>query len=181
MIKFYFAVSRKIFPLIALLALGLSGFSSYAGTGELSDTIHIKPTKTPGKLSDTRKNKPAFLNTGVKVNFTPYKPADIKPAPAPAAAKQAQPADSKLLTNVKVYPNPVEDQINVAYHMNKTSTVTIKLTDVLGTEIAVLLSQKVEAGERLFTYNMSAKLNSGIYFIHIIAGNEPVIKRISVL
>jgi hypothetical protein len=150
-----------------------------------SDTTKNKSqVKESAKITDTRTNKPDFLKSGVRIkSFTPFKPVIIKSNNAPSADGKSDLllVDDKILSNVKVYPNPVEDEINLSYQVNKDSNVTIKIMDVLGNEISTLLSQKLTAGEQTNTFNIASRLNSGFYFIRVIVGNEIVIKRISVL
>jgi hypothetical protein len=54
--------------------------------------------------------------------------------------------------------------------------------DILGNEITTLLSQRLSAGEQSNSFPISSSLSSGYYFIRfMVAGGQPVIKRISVL
>lgn len=88
----------------------------------------------------------------------------------------------KAIDLVRIYPNPVSTQLNVTYTLSKESLVTIKILDVLGNEVLTLLSQKASStGEQTNSFNVSSKLNSGLYFVKIVAGSETIIKRISVL
>lgn len=144
----------------------------------LLDTTKIQ-TVTKTKITDTRKDKPLVLKNGLKVNIEPFKPAPIKISTAAKTGKKTD--GGKLLSNVKVYPNPVASEINVSYHLNKEVNVTIKIMDFLGNEITTLLSHKISAGDQDHTFNISSKLNSGLYFIRFVAGNETIVKRISVL
>ncbi|EOR95682.1 hypothetical protein ADIARSV_0995 [Arcticibacter svalbardensis MN12-7] len=102
-------------------------------------------------------------------------------ASRPVGSSSKAASDFKVLNNVKVYPNPAEDQITISYTLTKESTVTIKIMDVLGNEIATLLSQRLPSGEQNNSFNIASRLNSGYYFIRLLAGNETVIKRISIL
>lgn len=183
MIKFYLNYFCKVCCLLAIMASGIHA-SAFEATARI-DTNKLKSGKATGaKITDTRKDKPSFLNKGVKINFVPFKPTEIKaavPATTAGAPKNNPVQDNKVLTNVKVYPNPVEDEINFSYHISRESNVTIKIMDVLGNPITTLLSQKLPAGEQLNTFNVASKLNSGIYFVRIMVGNEPIVKRISVL
>ena len=88
---------------------------------------------------------------------------------------------NKTLSNVKVFPNPVVDQINLAFQLNKDSKVTIKIMDALGNEITTLLSQRLTAGDQSHGFMINSKLNCGYYFIRIMAGSETIVKRIQVL
>ena len=154
----------------------------------LSDTttkINPKPSSNPkNKISDTRTNKPSFVKNGIKVTFVPFKPNSDKinnTKSSSAATSIKVEDDTKILNNVKVYPNPVSDQLNLTYNVNKDSNVTIKIMDVLGNEITTLLSQHLTAGEQNNSFSIPSRLNTGFYFIRLIVGNETIIKRISVL
>ncbi|MXV17801.1 T9SS type A sorting domain-containing protein [Hufsiella ginkgonis] len=184
MVKFYFTSFRKVFVLATFIVAGSLSASAFNST-TLPDTTR-RASKSTVKITDTRKDRPS--NTGVKINFVPFKPAELKPiagsqgTPKTAAGQPEKDSkDNKVLTNLKVFPIPVDDQINFSYHIAKDANVTIKVMDLLGNEIATLLSQKMSAGEQLNTFNISSKLTTGIYFIRFVVGNEPVIKRISVL
>jgi len=89
--------------------------------------------------------------------------------------------NEKLLSNVKVFPNPISDQISLSYRLSKQSSVSIKVMDALGNEVMTLLNQEVDAGPQSQTFDTSDKLTNGFYFIRVSAGTETVVKRISVL
>lgn len=101
-----------------------------------------------------------------------------------ASAKQtAVPAGrDKLLTILKIYPNPVEDQLNLVLAIGKENTlVTIKILDLLGNEVVTLSNEKLPAGEQTKTFPIPTRMKAGIYFLKITAGSESQVKRISVL
>jgi hypothetical protein len=87
----------------------------------------------------------------------------------------------KLLSIVKIYPNPVEDQVNLVVKMDRESNFSVKIMDLLGNEVVTLANERIAAGEQTKTYNIPERLNPGIYFLKIISGSETVVKRISVL
>lgn len=87
----------------------------------------------------------------------------------------------KILTVLKVYPNPVIEQINISLRLERNAVMSIKIIDLLGNEVITLLNEKTSAGEHTKTYLIPDRLNAGIYFLRIVAGGEPVVKRISVL
>jgi hypothetical protein len=105
----------------------------------------------------------------------------LKPAVISTQKISVYKPDDKLLNNVQVFPNPVTDIINVKYDLSRYSLVTIKIVDVLGNDIKTIFNQRLDAGEKTLNYALSDKLNHGFYFVRIIAGNESVIRRISVL
>ena len=90
-------------------------------------------------------------------------------------------ANEKLLSGVKVFPNPIVDQINLSYRLDKQSTVSIKVMDALGNEVMTLLNQELDAGPQSHVFDTNNKLTNGFYFIRVSAGTETVVKRISVL
>ena len=151
------------------------------------DSAKKAQPKTISKITDTRPGKPSAIKS-VKINITPFKPS-IRTIPA----SSSQPAknihnnnnnnssDAKVLSNVKIYPNPVQESLNLSYFVNKDSNVTIKIMDILGNEISTLLSQRLPAGEQINSFPIASSLNSGYYFIRLIVGNETIVKRISVL
>ena len=93
--------------------------------------------------------------------------------------KQHEP--TKILANVKVYPNPVSDYLNMTYSISKDSNVTIRIMDVLGNEITTLFSESLSEGEHNNTFSISSKISSGFYFVRVSVGSEIITKRISVL
>ena len=109
-----------------------------------------------------------------------------KTAPTAQAGRNEEPSKlmpnpEKVLNDVKVYPNPVGSQLNLSYRVAKDANVTIKIMDVLGGEIATLFSKQVTAGDQTNSFPTPANLSSGgIYFVQIIAGEETIVKRISV-
>lgn len=91
-------------------------------------------------------------------------------------------AKDKLLSILKIYPNPVEDQLNIILSIGKDGTqTTIKIIDLLGNEVATLLNERLNAGEHNKNFVVPNRINPGIYFLRVIAGSESQVKRISVL
>jgi len=186
---------KKLYSIAFLLTFALiqvqatvNTFAFSARSLGIADTSK-KINKSSLKISDTRKEKPSYLQNSLNIEITPFKPAVVKPAAtnntastanANTTAKTTQ-QDLKAVSNVKVYPNPVAEQLNLTYNVSKDSNVTIKIMDVLGNEITTLLSQKMSAGEQTNSFNINNKLNTGYYFIRLIVGNETIVKRISVL
>ena len=180
--KIYLQYVRSLlFTSMFLLVSGMV----YAGVQDSpGDTTN---TSKP-KITDTRKNKPAYLKNGVKVNFVPFKPQVDKvfgnTSTVPSTVKETDTnldEGDKILNNGKVYPNPVTDQLNLTYLVSKDSNVIIMIMDVLGNEVATLFSERLPAGQQNHSFNIATKLSSGFYFVRLMVGNEVVIKRISVL
>lgn len=61
------------------------------------------------------------------------------------------------------YPNPFNPETVIKFSVPRTVNGTIKLYDVLGSEILTLFSGRMEAGDNQVSFNAS-KLPSGVYF-----------------
>jgi len=159
----------KNYSWIILIALAISLNYAFAFKSPKTDTTYLH-------LLKPKSTKNGYKNT-LHLVLPPLKPAVISTTKVSVAKP-----DDKLLYNVQVFPNPVTtDQINVKYELSRYSNVTIKIMDVLGNDIIMLFSQRVEPGEKSFSYPINNKLTKGFYFVRVVAGTESVIKRISVL
>jgi hypothetical protein len=67
------------------------------------------------------------------------------------------------------FPNPFNSSTIIEYQINITSFVSVKVYDVLGKEIAILVNEEKYAGNYLVRFN-SIGLPSGIYFYRFHAG-----------
>lgn len=118
----------------------------------------------------------------IKGGSTNYKlPFSIPLFSTITAPKTAFPKSEKNLSVSKIYPNPVNDQVNIILHLEKESQVSIKILDMLSNEVVTLSNERTPAGETTKNFTLPKQLNTGIYFIRLIAGQESVVKRISVL
>lgn len=146
-----------------------------------------KPDSSINSIRSKRINK----TPQIKVNIPSYKPkynlgfiqySDLVSAKtsttysAPASQKS-----EKVLNVLKVYPNPVDDQINLLLRIEKESVFSVKIMDLLGNEVVTLSNERISAGEQTKTYTIPNRLNTGIYFLKIVAGPDMIVKRISVL
>lgn len=182
----YLSVSL-VFLMVAFLQLAGNTCCIAFTTSAMADT-----TKKVLYLKDNRPNRPQFHSSDIinkdfasfmmKISAVKASSSLTKSTSANTEKSSILVADpQKSLDNVKIYPNPVSTQINLSYTLNKENTVTVKILDVLGNEVATLMSQKVGAGEQINSFNLTSKLNSGLYFVRIVSGSESIIKRISVL
>jgi len=145
-----------------------------------ADSIHISlksRTKKTSRIPEIKANitpyKPLFMTAGGSGIFSTY---STVPKTATVVPKD------KLLSIIKIYPNPVEEQLNVILAIGKDGTLTtIKIIDLLGNEVATLLNERLNAGEHARNFVVPNRINPGIYFLRVIAGSESQVKRISVL
>jgi len=74
------------------------------------------------------------------------------------------------------YPNPFNPTTLISYQLPVASEVSLKVYDVLGREVATLVSGRQEAGRYSVSFN-AASLSSGVYFYRLQAGNFVATKK----
>lgn len=88
--------------------------------------------------------------------------------------------NEKLINNVKVFYNPVAEQITLNFSLSQQNTVVIKVMDALGNEVLNLMNGRLDAGLQSLSFDTDGKLSTGFYFVRVSSGTETVVKRISV-
>ncbi len=78
------------------------------------------------------------------------------------------------------YPNPFNSETIISYRIPGEEKVTIKLYDVLGSEVAELLDDTKPAGPHQVRLN-SKNLTSGVYFYQIVSGKYTNTKKLLIL
>ena len=78
------------------------------------------------------------------------------------------------------YPNPFNPTTTITYSIPQNSFVTLKVYNILGSEVAELVNGQVEAGVHKINFN-SFNLNSGVYFYTIKAGNFNSAKKMTLM
>ncbi|MBL1123287.1 MAG: T9SS C-terminal target domain-containing protein [Ignavibacteriae bacterium] len=68
------------------------------------------------------------------------------------------------------FPNPFNPSTIINYSVPVTAFVTLKVYDILGNEIAVLVNETKQAADYQINFNAS-ELKSGIYFYQLRAGS----------
>lgn len=175
----------KLYPITLLTKLScilcmvlLCNVNSWA---QQADSIYFslksrvkKTSKIPEIKANIQPYKPLYSTLGTSGMFNTY-------SATPKSSNAATNKD-KLLTVVKIYPNPVEDQLNIILSIGKDGTqTTIKIIDLLGNEVVTLANERLNAGEQTKSFTIPSRLNPGIYFLRVVAGSESQVKRISVL
>ncbi|MCL4279763.1 MAG: T9SS type A sorting domain-containing protein, partial [Ignavibacteriaceae bacterium] len=64
------------------------------------------------------------------------------------------------------YPNPFNPTTQISFSLKENSFVSLKVYDILGREVAVLVNEVLTAGNHQVQFNGSS-LKSGIYFYEI--------------
>ena len=82
------------------------------------------------------------------------------------------------------YPNPFNPNTVISYQLPVNSNVTLKVFDILGNEIAVLVNEYLSAGEyevEFFPESSLHQQTSGIYFYQLKAGSFVETKKMLLL
>lgn len=78
------------------------------------------------------------------------------------------------------YPNPFNPTTTIKYRLPEKANVTLKIYDMLGKEVAVLVNQEKEAGIHKIDFDAS-QLPSGVYFSQISAGSFSQIRKMTLV
>lgn len=83
------------------------------------------------------------------------------------------------------FPNPFNPSTIISYSIPFSSHVTLKIFDVLGREVAVLVNRQQEAGKYKVEFNsksvQSANAATGVYIYKLQAGNVSIEKKMMML
>jgi len=91
--------------------------------------------------------------------------------------ESTQPTEFILEQN---YPNPFNPSTTISFYLPRTSQVSLKVFNVLGEEVATLVSDQLVAGSHSFEFNAS-DLASGVYIYQLTAGSYSAVKKMVVL
>ena len=96
--------------------------------------------------------------------------------------KEENPADIKEYSLLMNYPNPFNPSTTIGYQLPAKSFVTLKVFDVLGNEVSVLVNEWKESGSYNAQFTTSGKqLASGMYFYTLTAGKFTDTKKFILL
>jgi len=75
------------------------------------------------------------------------------------------------------YPNPFNPNTSIEFDLPKTSEVTLKIFNILGEEVATLVSDKLSAGNYTYEWSRPAGIASGLYLYRLQAGDYVVTRK----
>jgi len=78
------------------------------------------------------------------------------------------------------YPNPFNPTTTITYTIGSSGLVTLKVYDILGNEVAVLVDEMKHVGSYEVKFD-GKELSSGIYFYTLISGNFIATKKLILL
>jgi PKD repeat protein len=78
-----------------------------------------------------------------------------------------------------IYPNPTNENTNIAFELSKSSNVELTLLDILGKKTILISNQKAEAGQHQLNISKNGlNLSPGVYFVRLIVDGNPTIKKL---
>lgn len=78
------------------------------------------------------------------------------------------------------YPNPFNPITTIEYQVSNSSLVTIKVYDLIGREVAILVNEVKQPGNYQVNFD-SGNFASGVYFYKMIAGDFSSVKKMNLL
>ena len=78
------------------------------------------------------------------------------------------------------YPNPFNPSTSIEFTLPKSEYVTLKVYNILGKEVATLVSNKLNPGNHAYKFD-GRNLASGIYYYQLVAGDFREVKKMILL
>lgn len=138
----------------------------------LTDTSSFVPELTPNKIYTWHiraKNEYGFSKWSVESKFKTQVLSSVEDENIPIAFNLKQ-----------NYPNPFNPETNIEFSVVKNGFITLKVYDVLGREIKVLVSEFLDKGNYSILFDGS-NLSSGIYIYSLNNGSEVLRKKMLLL
>jgi hypothetical protein len=108
-------------------------------------------------------NKPLIVSSG-------HDWAGINAKPKPVQA-----------TNFTNYPNPAVTQTTIAYTLTLKSNVVLKVIDLAGKQLAVLVKQEQAAGKQEYFWDLTkSNITSGMYILLLQVDNKTYSRKMIV-
>jgi len=78
------------------------------------------------------------------------------------------------------YPNPFNPITSISFSLPLKSFISLKIFDLLGREVATIVSEQLSAGNHAIKWN-AVNMSSGIYFYRLQAGSFTETKKLVLL
>lgn len=100
--------------------------------------------------------------------------------PSPTNVEDDVFAAPESYTLYQNYPNPFNPSTTIKFNLEEAGFVTLKIYDILGTEVAVLVKGNLEKGIHEVNFDASI-VNSGVYFYRLEANTFTQVKKMTLL
>ncbi|MFZ4621066.1 MAG: FG-GAP-like repeat-containing protein [Bacteroidota bacterium] len=139
------------------------------GLGKIS-TIDTLQIFWSGKMTQT------FTNVAVNKSYR-LTEGNTLVTSVQGGEKQTLPLTCSLEQN---YPNPFNPTTSIKYQLSMSGNVVLKVYDIIGKEVLVLVNERKEAGAYSVVFN-AATLTSGIYFYRLQTDGVTLSKKMVML
>jgi len=78
------------------------------------------------------------------------------------------------------YPNPFNPTTTIGYQLPQQSEVRLEVFDMIGRRVATLVDETMQAGHHRVEFKAS-NLASGIYFYRMAAGDEVMMRKLTLI
>ncbi len=175
----YAAAPRTIEPKVAMIA---SPNTNYSKTSAIALTAVKKHFQYDFTMTDaTDNNARVVFNCGLSDIEVMLDNISVRQI-VPADVKENQPTVPDGAALRQNYPNPFNPQTMITYELTASSLVTLRVTDLLGREVASLVNERQNAGTHSIPFSLNQyRIPSGIYFYTLTAGPYSATRRMVVL
>lgn len=112
----------------------------------------------------------------ITTNLKPYYKISLKEKEI-----EEQSSENKILSNISIFPNPANQNLQIKYNLNNECNVNIKVYDIMGRDFCTIVSGKQPNGYNIITWELKdtngQTIPKGVYTIIIITGKERTAKK----
>ncbi len=84
---------------------------------------------------------------------------------------------SGLESSLKLYPNPVMDELTISFTVSDKQHIFISLADMMGREIAVIANGAYAMGAQTLSFGTSS-LSRGLYLLRVQTDDETITRKV---
>jgi len=85
--------------------------------------------------------------------------------------------ETAKLNKLSIFPNPVTDKINLNFNLESNQHVRILVFDITGKSMLKLFDGLESQGEHTKSFDLSGRLNTGMYFITLEKGDKKLTQK----
>ena len=157
--------------------------SSSRGSFQIKPTVHGDLVGFEFFIEDELSGMLESVDSGDELEFTPNSESNNFELVIRKRSSVTPIQDLELPTAFGLnqnYPNPFNPSTVISYQLPANSAVDLRVFDMLGREVATLISGQVEAGYHQIQFNAS-HLASGMYIYRLQAGNQVFTKKLTLI